>query len=242
MRLKKALRSFARKIAGVDVRSVQPFDDQFETLVHILRALGSPIVIDVGANKGGFGLDLYRAGWTGRVVSFEPLPDANVELRKAASAHPGWDVITAHAIGDKEEIVQFHVAGNSSSSSMLRMTPLHTDVAPTSATVAKISVHVKRLDSVIEAMGPGARAPLFLKIDTQGSETAVLDGASGIMERVVGIRVEMSFAKLYEGQDLFDALYAKVRALGFEPWDIAPVLRNQKTGRMLQCDTIFVRS
>jgi FkbM family methyltransferase len=239
--LKKRLRYLARRHAGLDVRSVQPFDDEFETLVHVLEHLGRPCVVDIGANDGGFGRNLFRAGWTGQVLSFEPLVDAHASLRRTSQSYSGWVVAPRCALGDRDGAVPFHVAGNSSSSSTLVMRSLHTEVAPESRTIETTTVEMKRLDSIIPSMKLGGAA-LFLKIDTQGSEGTVLEGAAGVMDYVVGLRAEVSFAELYEGQEQFDALYVRIRGMGFDLWDLTPVLRDARSGQMLQADATFVKT
>lgn len=235
--IKKVVREF-----GIDVRRVRPFSDEYDTLVHIISKMGLRTIIDVGANDGGFGINMFRAGYTHRILSFEPLVEAHSKLRQRAARYSNWIVMPRCAIGDHEGVAEFHVAGNSSSSSLMVMAELHTAVAPTSAPIRTITVPVKRLDDIIEAFDPKSEERLFLKIDTQGSESAVLDGAAGLLDRVAVIRAEMSFAELYKGQELFGPMYNKIKALGFDLWEIVPVLRDESSGRVLQCDATFVRS
>tara|TARA_R110002074_G_scaffold352155_1_gene523373 strand:- start:7270 stop:7986 length:717 start_codon:yes stop_codon:yes gene_type:complete len=225
---------------GLDVRILQPFSDDYENLVFISEAIHSNVVLDVGANKGTFAADLFRAGYSGSVVSFEPLPDAYQQLVARASSNARWIVAPMIALGESERIANFHVAGNGSSSSLLEMENLHVDVAPQSRVVSSIPVHVKRLDVVAPEL-IGDADNIFLKIDTQGYEDAVIDGATGILDRVVAIRTEISFRPLYKGQKLFEEMISKITVMGFELWEITPVLRDLRTGQMLQCDATFVR-
>lgn len=99
-------------------------------------------------------------------------------------------------------------------------------------------VETWRLDRALAGL-VASDVPFFLKVDTQGAEMQVLLGASALMPRIVGIRTEMSFAPLYAGQSLFPDMYAYIVGLGFEPWGISPVLRDSRSGRMLQCDMVF---
>lgn len=239
---KKVARRSMRRLFGVDIRSVQPFDEEFETLCAMLRTIGTPLVVDIGANRGGFGRTLYGGGFTGRILSFEPLPDAHEELVKvAARTNLGWSVAPAVAISESSGDAAFHIAGNSSSSSLMEMDDLHRTIAPLSAPVRTINVAMATLDEALAAAGISGSEPLFLKIDTQGSEGRVLDGAERTLSQVIGMRVEMSFASLYQGQPLFADLYARITALRFTPWDVTPVLRDPLTGRILQCDMTFMR-
>lgn len=82
----------------------------------------------------------------------------------------------------------------------------------------------------------------FIKIDTQGYEDQVLNGATKLLDSVRGLQLELSFVPLYEEQQLFDALVERLRAQGFSIWAIWPGLCDPRSGRMLQVDAIFFRN
>ena len=80
-----------------------------------------------------------------------------------------------------------------------------------------------------------------MKIDTQGFEEKILNGANKFLKDVKGILVETSLVKLYEGQALFPKIYSMIIEKGFELWGMEPAFINKETGRMLQADAIFFR-
>lgn len=82
----------------------------------------------------------------------------------------------------------------------------------------------------------------FLKIDTQGYEVRVLDGATALLNVIIGLQLELSFVPLYEGHKLYDALADRLRALGFSIWGIWPGIHEPNSGRMLQVDVVFFRN
>jgi FkbM family methyltransferase len=63
-----------------------------EHLRDILTRYRVDCVLDVGANKGQYARMLRRAGFTGRVISFEPVPEMFAELSAAAAQDELWDV------------------------------------------------------------------------------------------------------------------------------------------------------
>ena len=100
-------------------------------------------------------------------------------------------------------------------------------------------VPVNRLDD-LWALQPSDR--VMLKIDVQGYEKPVLDGAQRILSSCNAVVVEMSLIPLYEGQILAKQLWELLEAAGFEAWSFDPGFCDPKSGRMLQMDGLFVRS
>lgn len=210
-------------------------------LPDLLRRQGIQTVIDVGGNDGGFASELLNAGYEGLVISFEPLPDAWEHLRKRSLAYDGrWTVGPRIALSDQEGEVEFHEAGNSASSSLLVMTDHHLAAAPHTKTIKTHRVPIKRLDDVLSSM-PQVR-DIYLKIDVQGAEKMVLDGASEALKaQVKGVQIEMSIKELYQGQALSTDLDMYLREKGFELWDIIPGFRDPITLRMLQYDGVYFK-
>jgi len=197
-------------------------------------------VLDVGANNGGYGSFLRSAGYNKKIVSFEPLSFTHAQLIETSKSDPLWEIAPRMALGDIESKLIINVAGNSTSSSLLSMLPSHIESAPYSKYVAKENVDVHRLDGLdIQTIKTANR--IYLKIDTQGYEMPVLLGAKGLLDKVIGIQLEMSIIPLYEGQVLFKELLAWLDEAGFEMWSIIPGFMNPETGRMLQFDGIFYK-
>jgi FkbM family methyltransferase len=240
MNVKKAIRSLARK-AGLEISRYRPTETTDGRLVATLRAHRVDVVLDVGANIGQFGESLRDSGYRGRIVSFEPLSDAWSALRQTSAHDSLWDVAERCALGEAEGEVQLHIAGNSVSSSVLEMLSTHTKAAPDSAYVGMENVKVRTLDSVAsQYLNP--KSISFLKIDTQGYEDRVLRGATQLLDRIVGLQLEMSFVALYEGQLTFDDLRDRLTARGFELWGLSPGFVDPNTGRLLQVDATFFRA
>jgi hypothetical protein len=120
------------------------------------------------------------------------------------------------------------------------MTDLHRSAAPSSATVSTIEVRTEKLDDFIQPIGG---APYFLKIDVQGAEKLVLDGAArALRSSIVGVQLEMSVVSLYKDQPHACELDSLLRSFGFECWDVIPIFRNPDTLRLLQYDGIYFKS
>jgi FkbM family methyltransferase len=213
-------------------------------MVTLLAENRIDTVLDVGANIGQFGSDLVANNYPGQIVSFEPLPDAHRKLastaERARAKGKNWIVAPPVAVGSVASQTQFHIAKNSISSSLLQMQDPHLEAAPDSRFVKDIMVNVKPLHELVADLGIYSKRQ-FLKIDTQGTEQDVIEGAGPIMDRVVGIKTELSLVELYNGQSLYHKMDALIRSMGFVLWDVTPVFRNLTTGRLLQFDGIYFR-
>jgi len=82
----------------------------------------------------------------------------------------------------------------------------------------------------------------MLKIDTQGYERRVLDGAERSLESVVLLQLEMSLVPLYEGETLFHEMCPLLHQKGFRMVSIEPGMKDEKTGHLFQVDGIFQRA
>lgn len=236
------LRLGARNIIGIDFQRHDASSDPFIRLVEMLRQARIDAVLDVGANDGGYASDLLDAGYHGRVYSFEPLPDAHKALTLRAARYPRkWIVCPRVALSNEDATATFHEAGNSVSSSLLPMMDAHTSAAPSSATQRTLEVKTSKLDTILPTIWRGG--DIFLKIDVQGAEHMVLEGAEAALGGPIrGVQLEMSLTELYSGQCLATELDAFLRARGFKLWDMLPGFRDPKTHRLLQYDGVYFHS
>ncbi|QRZ08329.1 FkbM family methyltransferase [Mycolicibacterium austroafricanum] len=221
-----------------------PLHDPMARTVRLLNHYDIDHVLDVGANDGGFGSSIRQLGYIGRITSFEPLPQPFEALhRKAAEGH-GWNAYQI-AIGDAKQNVDINVSGNSGlSSSVLPMLDSHTEVAPNSRYVDTYTVAQDRLDSLLFELGVPVGDRAFLKIDVQGYEGAVLEGASGLFERgaISGLQLELSLTQLYAGGMTYREGLDRAEALGFTLMGLDPVFSDPKSGRLLQADAVFFKA
>lgn len=225
---------------GLELRRYHPNNSQHSALHTMLRQFQVNLVLDVGANVGQFAEELLETGYTGRIVSFEPLAAAHASLSERAKAHERWSVHPRAAVGAESGHVTMHVSENSVSSSVLQPLARHVDAAPESRNIGVEQVPLIRLDDVAPSYESGAHATL-LKIDTQGFEWSVLDGASALLQRVTALQLELSLVPLYEGQRLWRDYVDRLDAIGFALFFAYPAFTDTRTGQTLQWDAMFLR-
>lgn len=233
------LKSTARQL-GLDIRRYRPANSPGPQMISMLAAHNVNLVFDVGANTGQFAKAIRGDGFNGRIVSFEPLIAAHEQLVASSKTDSLWEVAPRCAIGSEDGEISIHVAHNSASSSVLQMLQAHVDVSPGSYYVRDEQVPLRRLDSLaLGYLQPDSVA--FLKVDTQGYEDRVLEGATQLLDRIVGVQLELSLIPLYEGQCLFTEMVDRLKLNGFELWAIWQSFIDESNGRLLQVDATWFR-
>ncbi len=240
----RALKTAAKRFLRRRLRRVLvPFTPGQHFPARLLRCLQSQridCVLDVGASTGEYAAFLLEEGFSGRVISFEPIEAVHRELCRRAERYPRWTVAPRCALGAEAGEAVLHVTRNLASTSLLEMEARHTAAAPQATPMREERVPVRRLDEVAPKL-VGEAKRLFLKIDVQGFEPQVLDGATGLFRRIRGLQVEMSLVELYRGQVLFLEMLQRILKLGYELWGFDTVFVDETSGRTLQVDGVFFR-
>jgi FkbM family methyltransferase len=153
-----------------------------------LKGVGEPLVIfDAGANRGQF-LQLALSEFGQSVIhAFEPSSAAFAELRQRFGAKSGV-VLNNFALGSEtsERSLYYDVAGSELSSLYPRRVEYHGH-----SFTGSEQVQVKTLDDYCAEQGV-TRIDL-LKLDVEGHELAVLNGALKMFERDAIDRVSFEF-------------------------------------------------
>ena len=232
---------YACRRLGYDLHRHNVYLSEAARFATMLQHHRVDLVLDVGANIGQFAGDLRnKYGYTGRLVSFEPMKAAHDELCKSAIKDHLWTVAPRAAIGATTREIEINVAGNSVSSSVLPMLDRHTATAPESRYTGVEKVPMLPLDSIAFDYIT-ADSVSFLKIDTQGYEHHVLEGAKRVLSQAAGVQLELSLLKLYAGQQLMPEIVEFLGDAGFDLWAMSPAFVEPGTGRILQIDGTFFR-
>lgn len=224
--------------AFVGARQPHVMDTASTRSVRLIEQIGAQTVLDVGANIGQYAMSLRQCGYAGKIISFEPLPQEHAQLCAAASMDENWEVFERCAVGHVNDTINMNVSENSYSSSIRAMKEAHSDAAPDAVYKTAVQTPLRTLDSLEKnlALMDGS---IFLKIDTQGYEKQVIQGAAQVLGRVTGIQLELSLCELYEGQALFEEMIDLLKKEGYIIWNIFPGFENKATGRLLQFDALL---
>lgn len=97
-----------------------------------------------------------------------------------------------------------------------------------------------RLDSIFQDYyQPGDRA--YMKIDVQGYEKHVIEGAEAVLDSIVGVQMEVSLVPLYEEEELIGETIKSMSDKGYILMGLEPGFFDRTTGQLLQADCIFFR-
>ncbi len=228
-------------VFGLQLNKLNVINNSAFQTVQALKANNINVVFDIGANIGQFSCELRTYGYKGKIVSFEPLPQAYEALRKQAQKDDNWIVHQRCAVGATVGNIEINVAGNSVSSSVLPMLDKHEQSAPVSKYTHKETVSLVTLDEVFNNYCD-QNDNVFLKIDTQGYEWAVLEGAKMALRQSKGVLLELSLVPLYEGQKLWRDLIDHLMITRHTLYSIQPGFTDQMTGETLQVDGLFFKN
>jgi len=237
--LKKLIRKTLNKF-GIDVHRFQSTASFEAQIVAAMRKVKIDILFDIGANTGQFSLEMREKGYSGMIVSFEPLTSAREKLIQQASKEKNWIVHERSAIGDYNGITDINISKNSVSSSILPMLKSHSDAVKNSVYIKTEKTPIITLDSVADGY-LDKFSNLFIKIDTQGYESKVFDGAFKTLKRAKGVLCELSLIPLYEGQDTWKDLILRLEKEGFVLWSLEKGFTDRRDGRTLQVDGVFLK-
>lgn len=198
-------------------------------------------VLDVGAHLGGYGRFLRNIGYRGWIISFEPVPENYRVLAAATRNDSKWRALP-FALGDREVTTAFNVAHTSQFSSFLEPNSYSIEqFGVASETERVIDVEMRQLDSMLEEIvGESPDHRLFLKMDTQGYDMNVLDGARSSLRIVHGIQTEVSVKAIYQHMTPYDVAIERLQSLGFELTGLFPVTRDRDL-RIVEFDCVMRR-
>jgi len=188
-------------------------------------------VIDVGV---GFGThELYTTFPESEKVLVEPLAQFKNSLDDISSKYDHVSVYM-YAAGKSPGSIEFNVHDDLLGSS------LYDEVEGKAVDGEKIRVEVKTLDQICSDI-IAANKTVLLKIDVQGAELDVLEGAASLLEKTEVIIMEVSLHPFFINGPEFTQVIKYMDARGFVAYDVFNNLYRPIDGALAQLDIVFVK-
>ena len=174
-----------------------------QDMLALLKSYHNSTLIDIGANIGYFSLAAAASGATQHVHAFEASPKNSVLFQESVIRSALDKAITLHAValGAAPGMVRIGASRRNQGG-------LHHVEAPGGTQVARVT-----LDSVLRPVN----GPVFVKMDVEGAECAVVRGMSNFLRgsvHIIGFVVEVSQSRSCcdewcSGGGLFGQLHAR---------------------------------
>ena len=235
--IKQAIKKLANQF-GYDLLHL-PSDPLLRRRMEFFRNNNINLIFDIGANTGQYAKSIRKLGYSGKIISFEPLPDAFEKLKNDSFDDREWEVAN-HAVGNIDGAIEIHISKNSYSSSVLNMLPAHSNSAPDTEYVNTIKVPIFKVDSMIDKYYNEGKN-LFVKVDTQGFERNVFEGCANSLDKIMGFQMELSLLPLYKGETLMQDMVDLLRENGFKLMLLEQGHYNYSTGELLQVECFFLK-
>lgn len=165
--------------------------------------------IDVGAHDGNISRVINYMFPQSTIFAFEPLKQKRDLIKSKIG--PGNLIVETLALSNHVGSKNFYEYDYPAASSFLKPNLERKDF--TKKIAKTYSVRITTLDKYFDKKK--LKKPIFIKLDTQGTENLIIKGGQKVLRQVSLIIIEASFVKSYEDQCLFDEVYEALVKLGF---------------------------
>ena len=195
-------------------------------------------VIDIGANKGQFSILADYILNPNNIIAIEANPDLEKDLYRNLSNIENKTILIS-GIGNYDGEMPFNFNSVSQVSSFLKIGIDRLEAFPNDKNVEIRNIQISKLDSLINKFDK--EEPVLLKIDVQGFEKEVIEGATNVLKKVKWILLETSFLDLYKGEPKFLEILDILRNLGFNFIGPMNFHENPDRSNIIEMDALFVK-
>jgi FkbM family methyltransferase len=230
--LNKILRKKSLELSGYPNKDIR-------RRLKIMKMANINLLLDVGANEGQYGKKSREYGYKGKIISFEPSSLAFKKLLLNSNKDENWKVFN-YGLGENNRKTKINIAGNSQSSSILEMHKTHLESRPSSTYISSEEIEIVSLDSILPQLA-NENDNIMMKIDTQGYEKFVLEGADRSLGKIKVIQIEMSLSNLYINEMPFVEKIIYLNEKGFQLFSIENGFSDKNKPQLLCVDGIFIK-
>lgn len=204
-------------------------DDMFMVIKNLKdRGYNPEYILDVGAYKGSWTLEVSKSFRNANFIMFEAQEDKEKYLKEIAQSNPMVEYNLGLLGAETVENVPFYVM--ETGSSVLYENTEH------KRSIKYLSMYT--LDSILKNKNISS---CFLKIDVQGYELEVLKGSKNLLPNVEVVLLETSIVQYNEGSPLISDVIKYMGEIDFVVYDICSPKRSSKEHVLFQVDIFFVK-
>lgn len=197
-------------------------------------------VLDVGANAGQYAHFLRGIGYSGWIVSFEPVSEVFSTLTKLAETDDKW-VCYNLALGDEVSNKTINVYSSTMFSSFLSANEYAKGIWSSLESVKSETVSIVKLDDIFsEICSLTGASKFYLKLDTQGYDLNVFRGSVEALGHISAMQAELSLIHVYDGMPDPYAALQEFHESGFLISGMYPINRDESLA-VIEFDTVLVK-
>lgn len=195
--------------------------NQFVIWIDRLRLERVRSVVDVGANHGDFAQAASALFPETDVLLVEPLPILHAELERRAARRASHWKLAKYALSRERGTAALHIDEKLDDiASLVGFSDQYLRSNPNARSEKTLSCEVCTLDDLCAERG--IREIDLLKIDVEGFEFEVLEGARAMLSATRALVVEVSLIRRSGDADAIERILKLFRTFGFQLVDLLP--------------------
>jgi FkbM family methyltransferase len=215
------------------VPSNRSWFNQFVLWIDQLQLRNVRQVVDVGANHGDFSQAASALFPTAQVLLVEPLPALHDELRRRCSERAGrWSLAPFALSSERGTGTLFVDQTQDGISSLAGFSDEYLRAFPAARPSANVACEIRTLDNLCTESG--IEMIDLLKIDVEGFEFEVLEGAREMLKRTTAMVVEVSLIRRIAEGDALERICRLLRENNFHLVALYPACGPEEPWRPLE--------
>jgi len=203
--------------------------NQFVLWINTLDLDGVRRIVDVGACHGDFSQAADAMFPEAEFLLVEPSTHLHEELRRRCAERAGrWQLATC-ALSALPGTASLHIDPNQKGiGSLAPFSDEYLRANPAARPTEQLECQVRTLDELCAEQGVGSID--LLKIDVEGFEFEVLEGAREMLRKTRAVVVELSLVRRPDGADALERMLKLLRLANFHVVDILPAYHDPSHG------------
>jgi len=227
---------FLLSFFGYNIIKSKNFYKVNRTLDYAIKNLlnkNDPRIIDIGAHEGESIIRFNKLFNNPEIHSFEPQIESFKKLEKLKTNNI---YLNNFGLGSKSENKDIYINSNTAASSYLNIDN-KSKYFRSLKTIKKEETKIDTLDNYL--IEKKIDFIDLMKIDVQGFENEVLNGALKSLNKVNLIEIEIVFVNYYEKYNSFYEIENILKNYNFELYSLSSITLNRKNDRLRNLDALY---